>query len=241
MTQAEFPHGRRRGNQFYGRRKGRTMRSSRAEALTNLPEYGLQLPAAEQRFEVEQLIGEGGMFGEAKRDLWLEIGFGNGEHTVHIAEQYPDVGIIGFEPFLNGVAYLLREVHRRDVTNIRVFNDDARLLLPCLPPESVGRIYVQFPDPWPKTRHHRRRIIQTAMLDRFALLLRPGGELRLASDDPGMIEWMMEKTWRHPKFQWQATKPEDWRIPPADWTPTRYYSKAIADGRSAYFLNFTRI
>lgn len=231
---------RRRGNRFYGRRHGRPLRAGRAQALTTLPEYGLPLPTGEAGFTVEELTGADGIFGREIDDLWLEIGFGNGEHTLHIAETYPDVGILGFEPFMNGVAALLNHVRQRDINNIRVFSDDARLLLPFIPQGIVGRIYVQFPDPWPKTRHHRRRFIQTSMLDRFATLLRPGGELRLATDDPGLADWMMEKTWRHSAFVWQATKADDWRIPPEDWTPTRYYQKAVAQGRTGYFMNFTR-
>lgn len=240
MTTTEPSHPRRRGNSFYGRRRGRSLRISRAEALATLPEYGLQLPADQHGFTPGELLGPDGMFGRPMQDLWLEIGFGNGEHTLHIARENPDIGIIGFEPFLNGVSFLLRAVREANLDNVRVHADDARLLLPYLPSAVVGRVYIQFPDPWPKSRHHRRRLIQTSLLDRLAGLLRPGGELRLATDDPDLANWMMERTWRHPAFVWQARQAGDWREPPADWSPTRYYTKAVAAGRTGYFLNFTR-
>ena len=232
---------RRRGPaRFYGRRKGRPLHGGRAQALTTLPEFGLPMPKDDTGFTTDELVGPDSIFGRAVDDLWLEIGFGNGEHTLHIADLYPDVGILGFEPFMNGVASLLNHMHQRSITNIRVFSDDARMLLPHFPEASAGRIYLQFPDPWPKTRHHERRFLQTSTLDRFAHILRPGGELRLATDDPKLADWMMERTWRHGAFEWTAQEAEDWRVPPSDWTPTRYYEKALKQGRVGYFMNFIR-
>ncbi|MEO0394039.1 MAG: tRNA (guanosine(46)-N7)-methyltransferase TrmB, partial [Pseudomonadota bacterium] len=121
---------RRGGDRFYGRRRGRPLRPGRADALTTLPEFGLPMPQDEAGFKLEELIGPAGIFGRSVEDLWLEIGFGNGEHTLHIAQTYPDVGILGFEPFMNGVAALLNQVIAREIDNIRVFSDDARPLLP---------------------------------------------------------------------------------------------------------------
>ncbi|MBV6634148.1 MAG: tRNA (guanine(46)-N(7))-methyltransferase TrmB [Alphaproteobacteria bacterium] len=232
---------RRRGDRFYGRRRGRPLRAGRADALTTLPEYGLPVPPEGETYTADELIGPDGLFGREIEDFWLEIGFGNGEHTLHIAETYPNVGILGFEPFLNGVAAMLNHMHARKIENVRVFPDDARKLLPAIPNSVVGRLYLQFPDPWPKTKHHRRRFLQPSTLDRFAAIMKPGAELRLATDDPRLADWMMERTWRHPAFKWQAEQASDWRVPPEDWSPTRYFEKAVAQGRCGYFLNFTRI
>ncbi len=179
-------------------------------------------------------------FGPAVDEVWLEIGFGAGEHVAAQAALRPRTGIIGCEVFENGVAKLLAEIDRRHLGNVRILMDDARLLLACLPAASLGRAFILFPDPWPKERHKKRRIVSTETLDRLALALRDGAELRLATDDVDYASWMLERATAHPAFEWLARRPSDWRDRPADWPPTRYERKAIAAGRRPVFLRFRR-
>lgn len=150
------------------------------------------------------------------------------------------MGFLGSEVFENGVARLLGEIRRRRLSNIRVLVDDARLLLAALPDRSLGRAFILFPDPWPKERHHKRRIVSTATLDQLARTLREGAELRLATDDVGYLRWMLERAPVHPAFEWLARGPGDWRTRPVDWPATRYEFKALASGRIPYFLRLRR-
>lgn len=182
----------------------------------------------------------GALFSPTCRNFWLEIGFGGGEHLAAQAESHPEIGFIGCEVFENGIARLLGEVDRRALKNIRIFPDDARLLLGCLPPDSIGRAFALFPDPWPKQRHHKRRFVARATLDRLAIVMKPGAELRLATDDRDYLLWMLDHVTAHPGFVWLARRPADWRERPADWPPTRYEQKALAAGRTPAFLRFLR-
>ncbi|HVM80161.1 MAG TPA: tRNA (guanosine(46)-N7)-methyltransferase TrmB [Stellaceae bacterium] len=177
---------------------------------------------------------------ERKREYWLEIGFGAGEHLAWQAAQHPEVGFLGAEVFENGVVKLLADIRRRNLTNIRILVDDARLLLAALPDRSLGRAFILFPDPWPKQRHHKRRMVSQATLDALARTLRPGAELRLATDDIGYLRWMLELAPVHPAFEWLVRGPADWRERPEDWPQTRYEQKAIAAGRVPYFLRLRR-
>jgi tRNA (guanine-N7-)-methyltransferase len=174
------------------------------------------------------------------RDVWLEIGFGAGEHLAEQAEHHPEIGIIGCEVFEDGIVRLLGEVVRRRLGNIRLFADDARLLLAALPSNSIGRVFILFPDPWPKRRHHKRRLIAPATLDLLAEAMSDGAELRLATDDRDYLAWMLEHTIAHPDFAWLARRPTDWRERPEDWPATRYEAKARAAGRMPAFLRFRR-
>ena len=180
------------------------------------------------------------LFPASPASVWLEIGFGGGEHLAEQAERHPDIGFVGAEVFENGVARLVSEIARRELGNIRIFAEDARLLLDNLMPDSIGHVFILFPDPWPKRRHHKRRLVAPATLDRLAAIMRPGAELRLATDDPDYLAWMLEHVTAHPAFRWLARRPADWRERPADWPPTRYEEKARAAGRSPAFLRFVR-
>ncbi len=219
---------------FYGRRVGRPLRQGRQALLeTLLPRFAVTLPAAGQTLSLDTL------FGGAVEDVWLEIGFGGGEHLLWQADANPGIGLIGCEPFLNGVASLLASVRDRGLETIRILPDDGRPLLWALPGGSLGRIFLLFPDPWHKARHHRRRFLQPDTLDRFAALLRPGGELRMATDDPGLLDWMLALARPHPAFAWRVSGPEDWRRRPADWPQTRYEAKRLKG--PPHFLRFVRI
>ncbi len=172
--------------------------------------------------------------------VWLEIGFGAGEHLAALAERHPEIGVIGSEVFEDGIVRLLAETARRGLGNVRLFIDDARLLLAALPPASIGRVFALFPDPWPKRRHHKRRLIAPATLDLLASVMEDRAELRLATDDRGYLAWMLEHLTAHPDFHWLARRPADWRERPPDWPATRYEEKARAAGRRPAFLRFQR-
>jgi tRNA (guanine-N7-)-methyltransferase len=171
--------------------------------------------------------------------VWLEIGFGGGEHLAHQAAANPDVGVIGCEVFESGIASGLSHVADRNLENVRIHPEDARTLLVALKPQSLDRVFLLFPDPWPKRRHAQRRFIP-GNLDRLAELLRDGGEFRIASDDPIYIEWTLQHVPVHPAFQWLAESPSDWRDRPVDAIETRYEKKAREAGRVPHFFRFRR-
>ena len=218
---------------LYGRRRGKKLRAGQEALLdTLLPRLLLEVPPEPRKVDLASLFGDA-------RDVWLEVGFGAGEHLVWQAEHHPGVGLIGCEPYINGVAKCLAHIERTGVTNIRLFTDDARFVMQALPPQSLSRAFVLFPDPWPKTRHHKRRFVQRANLDVLARLLKPGAELRLATDDPSYLPWMVEHACLHPAFEWLAEGPGDWRGRPADWPGTRYEQKMLA-GHKPVFLRLRR-
>ena len=192
----------------------------------DLPEHGVLDP---QR-----------LFPAPPAEIWLEIGFGAGEHLAENAVAHPDVGFLGAEVFENGVVKLLAEVQRRELANIRIFVDDARLLLAALPEACLGRVFILFPDPWPKARHHKRRMVSLETLDQLARTMQGGAELRLATDDVGYLRAMLERVPGHPDFEWLARGPADWLQRPPDWPATRYEAKAVAAGRTPHFLRCSR-
>ncbi|HEY0835001.1 MAG TPA: tRNA (guanine(46)-N(7))-methyltransferase TrmB [Azospirillum sp.] len=221
---------------LYGRRKGRPLRKRKSGLLdTLLP--GLELPVPQPGERIDEPAA---LFPRPVDDVWLEVGFGSGHHLAWQAANHPQVGVIGCEPFVNGVAALLSLVDEGKLDNVRVLPDDARPLLDALPDASIGRAFILFADPWPKKRHWERRFVGPQNLPRLARVLKDGAELRLASDDMGLVRWMLEHTARHPDFEWTARTPRDWRERPADWPPTRYEEKAIEAGRKPVFLRFVR-
>jgi tRNA (guanine-N7-)-methyltransferase len=219
--------------QIYGRRRGHGLRPGRQRLLAErLPQLQVSLPETGQ-LDPRQLF-------QGLERLWLEIGFGGGEHLAAQAAAHPEVGLIGCEPYLAGVARLLAVAQREGLGNLRVVVDDARLLLRALPDACLERIFVLFPDPWPKTRHHKRRIVNPLTATEFGRLLTPGGELRLATDDSGYARAMLQALIGRPELVWQAERPADWRQRPADWPATRYEQKALAAGRSPVYLRYRR-
>lgn len=220
-------------HRFYGRRKGKPLKAGRERLLdTLLPKLRIEPPSAP--------LDPQTLFPKTPREVWLEIGFGGGEHLAGQAEAEPAIGFIGAEVFLNGVASLLRHVDERCLANVRVYNNDVRLLLPHLPASSLNRVSLLFPDPWPKNRHAKRRFVGPAMLDEVSRLLADGGEFRVATDHPVYARWTLMHVPEHPDFEWRVTDPADWRIRPADSPPTRYEQKAVTAGRIPMFLRFFR-
>jgi tRNA (guanine-N7-)-methyltransferase len=218
----------------YGRRRGRPLRANRAALIDELlPRLTIPAPAAGTTLDPRSL------FGDPPRAVWLEVGFGAGEHLAAQAEAHPEIGLIGAEPYLNGIAGLLARVHDRGLANIRVWPDDIRLLLPALPAGSIDRVFVLFPDPWPKARHHKRRLIAPPFLDALARVMASGAELRFATDDPDYLEWSVERLGGHASFARLTAGPEEWQTRPADWPATRYEAKGLA-GHPPAFLRFRR-
>jgi tRNA (guanine-N7-)-methyltransferase len=219
---------------LYGRKRGRPLRAGQ-QRLTQelLPQLRIDLPLSGE-------VDPAPLFSAPPRSIWLEIGYGAGEHLAAQAEANPQVGFIGCEVFENGIAKMLAEIVRRRLSNIRLFTADARLLIAALPGSSIGRVFILFPDPWPKARHHKRRIVATETLDQLARIMVDDAELRLATDDRGYFAWMLERVTRHPSFEWLARRPADWRLRPADWPATRYEEKARAAGALPLFLRARR-
>ncbi len=188
-------------------------------------------------------IDPAALFPGGTREIRLEIGFGGGEHLAWQAERNPDVGFLGCEPFVNGVAKLVAEIADRDLANIRVLADDARFLLEKLAPASLARVVILYPDPWPKKRHRKRRFVNAETLALIARALADGGELRFASDIPDYVAWTLAHIRRHnleggSLLEWLAEAPADWRQRPEDQPRTRYEAKALREGRTPAYLRF---
>lgn len=173
-------------------------------------------------------------------ETWLEIGFGGGEHLAEQAARRPDVRLLGAEPFENGVASALRWIDERGLTNVRIHAGDAREVLNAIPDGALARVFVLFPDPWPKARHHKRRLINAETLGEIARVLRPGGRLRFATDWKDYADWTLERALREPRLRWLAERVDDWRVAPADHVPTRYEAKRLGD-TAPIFLEFERV
>ena len=219
---------------FYGRRQGRKLRSGRARLVeTLLPRLAVDPPPDGALLDWPDLFP-----GPAER-LWLEIGFGAGEHLLAQARAHPQTGFIGCEPYINGMSSLLAAIDAEGLDNIRVFPDDANRLIDVLPDGSVDRCFLLFPDPWPKKRHHRRRFIQPASVASLARILATGAELRVASDDAPLVDWMLFHIRRGGCFEWLARSSADWRRRPDDWPPTRYEAKRRQG--PPVFLRFRRV
>ncbi|ESR25872.1 tRNA (guanine(46)-N(7))-methyltransferase TrmB [Lutibaculum baratangense] len=218
---------------FYGRRKGHPLRQRQQDLIDHL------LPRL--RVEPDRLPGDlADLFPRAVSEVHLEIGFGGGEHLAHRARTERHVGFIGCEPFVNGVAKLLVAVEEGELDNVRVSDGDARLLLAGLPDASIDRIWMLYPDPWPKTRHRKRRLLNEDTAPHMARVLKPGGELRFATDIPDYADWTLRRVARVPELEWTAERPSDWREPWEGWPGTRYEAKAGAAGRIPAYLTFRR-
>lgn len=215
---------------LFGRRKGRPLRAGRMALMETL------LPRIEVKVVEGATLYPHDLFAKAPCALWLEIGFGGGEHLAAQAAANPDVGVIGCEPFVNGVASLLGHISEQQLKNVRLYPGDARVLLDSMPESCLDRCFVLFADPWPKKRHHERRFIGPDNLPRLARVLKPGAELCLATDVMPLAEWMREHTNAHPAFACVY----DSFDPPAHWVQTRYEQKGRAAGREPVYMIFRR-
>ena len=220
---------------FFGRRKGHKLRPHQAQLIeTLLPLLALDLSApvpADLRTLFPVPVG----------DVALEIGFGGGEFMIAQAREQPRTGIIGVEPFINGMAKALAAIETSGLRNIRLHFDDAINLIAWLPDASLARIDLIHPDPWPKRRHWKRRFIQDEMVARLARILRPGGEFRFVTDIADYAAWTLLRLLRSGKFEWTARRADDWRRPWPGFAPTRYHAKAAREDRASCFLVFRKI
>lgn len=220
---------------FYGRVHGKTLRASQKTYLAEdlgkltLPGVTVEDNPARAPIDVTALFGA--------RPLWLEVGFGGGEHLVHMAARYPGVGIIGCEPFVNGIAMLLGKIRAAAVENLLIHPGDVRDLFDVLPAASVARCFLNYPDPWPKARHHRRRFVTPGYLGLLARVMQPGAEFRVATDIPDYVRQTLEEV---PVAGFdlihQAGAGGAWE----DWISTRYEQKALREGRAPHYLTFRR-
>lgn len=226
MTKESLPQQRK----VWGRRQSRPLKDSQHQALAKLwPEVSLELPE-------HAMINPHDLFAPSLTEVWVEIGFGGGEHLAAQAALHPEIGFVGCEPFVNGVASLIMKIQYQALKNIRIVKDDARLLLARLPDKSVNCFFVLFPDPWPKKRHNKRRIIQNTSVDLFARILKPGGLLKMATDDAPYAEWMQDIMLQHPEFELVLDGRTSVYERPVNWPPTRYEQKGIAQGRDPVYL-----
>ena len=227
-------HDREHDLRSYGRRRGRAPSARQASLWQEaLPRYALDLSQP-----LPHRLGA--LFASPVADVWLEIGFGGGEHLLWQAQANPGIGFIGCEPFQDGVVKVLSAIGEQRLANMGLHADDARPLLRRLPEASIGRVFILFPDPWPKARHHKRRLVSAATVSELARIMRAGAELRIATDDGDYARWILLAVLGHQDFAWMAAGAADWRRRPPDWPPTRYEQKALDAGRRCYYFRFRR-
>ena len=219
---------------FYGRIHGKTLRPAQKVYLSE--DLASLRPAGVTRAEnpARDPIDPAGIFGD-DRPIWLEIGFGGGEHLVHMAARYPEIGIVGCEPFVNGVAMLLGKIRQAGVTNLAVHPGDARDLMEVLPDASVAKAFLNYPDPWPKRRHHRRRFVTQNHLRPLARVMQPGAEFRVATDIPDYVRQTLKEV-PQAGFDLVGEGGVAWD----DWLSTRYEQKALREGRVPHYVTFRR-
>ncbi|MGR6329838.1 tRNA (guanosine(46)-N7)-methyltransferase TrmB [Sphingomonas sp. XXL09] len=216
---------------LYGRRQGHKLRQGQAALVEELlPRVSVPEDGA---LDAATLFGD-------DRPLEVEIGFGAGEHLAGQAEARPGTGFIGCEPFLNGVVGALGHIRDRGLGNVRLHMGDALEVLERLPDASLGRVYLLHPDPWPKARHAKRRMVNHGPLDVIAAKLKPGAEFRLGTDDPTYCRWSMMVMNQRRDFVWTAEGPQDFLTRPADWPETRYERKARRQGHEVWYLRYIR-
>ncbi len=224
---------------FYGRRRGKTLRDTQERDLDELLPH-LAPPGVAWADNPERTPVDFKSMVEGARAAWLEIGFGGGEHLVAMAKANPDIAMIGCEPFINGVAMCLGGLKRADVDTARIHAGDARELFDVAQDNAFERIFVNYPDPWPKSRHHKRRFVSPANVAHLSRVCAPGGRLHIATDIPDYVRHSLEALSGFPEFRWTAERPSDWREPWADWPSTRYEQKALREGRTPHYLTFVR-
>jgi tRNA (guanine-N7-)-methyltransferase len=214
---------------FYGRRQGRALGAYRRHLMENLlPSYQIQM---RDSFDPEM---------QYQKPVWLEIGFGAGEHLCAQAKRHSDAHFIGCEAFSNGVASMLGHIDREELSNVSIYPNDVRPFLKTLKGQSISRAFILFPDPWPKKRHHKRRLINPILLDELARLLKPGAKLVIASDHEKYAEQVMDLLSKHPEFALPDGTQDAWQLAPADWVETRYEARGKRLGHKIHYLFNTR-
>ena len=217
---------------LYGRSRGKALRAGQERLLAEaLPLFSIEPEA----------LAAGRAFAAPPREVWLEIGFGAGEHLIEQAKANPDVGVVGCEPFLNGVVAALAGLKRERLSNVRLRRGDAQALIEAAPDAFFSRVFMLYPDPWPKRRHHKRRVITMGMIEALARVMLGGAELRFATDVDDYAGWTLTRFLASSHFRWAAPRADDWRRPWPEWRPTRYEAKARSEGRGSAYLTFVRL
>ncbi|WP_026479191.1 tRNA (guanosine(46)-N7)-methyltransferase TrmB [Ahrensia sp. 13_GOM-1096m] len=220
---------------FFGRRRGKAMKPRQSG------QYESQLPKLRIAIDTDTAPASmSALFEHAPAKVRLEIGFGGGEHLVHEATRFPDIGFIGVEPFVNSMAKFLANASEAGLENLRVYDDDATQLLDWMPANSIDGIDLLYPDPWPKKKHWKRRFVNPQNLSRFARVLKSGSLFRFASDIDTYVNWTLNHCDEHPDFEWLAQTADDWHTPYEAWPGTRYEAKAFREGRTPAYLTFLR-
>jgi len=219
---------------FFGRRSGKRLHKGQDALYRDvLPKLSIPLPDA--------TLDPNTLFAASSR-IELEIGPGGGEHLARIAQENPGTGFIGCEVFSGGIAKLLEAIDEADLANIRIFTDDALKLIVKLPDASLDAVYLLYPDPWPKTRHHKRRFVSPTTLGELARVLKPGAIFRFATDIEDYANWTLAHILREPRFRFLAGAPGSWHTPYPGWQPTRYEEKARREGRAqSFYFSFERV
>ena len=213
----------------FGRAKGRPLSPAQSELFETLYPK-IQIDCSETGAPLKGLDG----FAE----IWFEIGFGGAEHLIWQAEHNPRAAVLGAEPFEPGVAKALRGVQEKALANVRLQHGDARDVLGALPDSSLDKVLVLFPDPWPKSKHHKRRLINEAFLTEVHRVLKDGAEFRFGSDIIHYVDWTLTRVHAHGGFTWSPKSQSDWRVRGKDWPETRYLAKALREGRTGHFFKF---
>ena len=217
---------------LYGRSRGKTLRAGQERLLAEaLPLFSIE----------PETLAAGRAFATPRREVWLEIGSGAGEHLIDQAKANPDVGLVGCEPFLKGVVATLAGLKREQLSNVRLRRGDARTFIEFAPDAFFSRVFILYPDPWPKRRHHKRRVIAQDTIEALARIMRRGAELRFATDVDDYAGWTLTRFLASPHFRWATARAEDWRRPWPEWRPTRYEAKARSEGRRSVYLTFVRL
>lgn len=228
-------------NSLHKKRKvhGRTFTKGMSQRQFDLLEHFL--PKVALDIDTLKTKDISSLFNDAKKQTWMEVGFGGGEHIARQARQNPDIGFIACEPFQNGVAKLLTEMDTDNIKNIKVHNDDARTILDHLPTASIDKMFLLYPDPWHKSKHHKRRFICPENLTQIARVLKKEAIFFVASDIPDYVSWTLRHLQIDDNFEWLAKHDQDWLSPPSDWVATRYERKAKMAGRKSAYMFFRRL
>lgn len=225
-----------RKRELFGRKRGRHFGIVAQDMLDNLyPQINIK-----ELIDIENCrrLNPKDLFTFDPKKIVCEVGFGDGDMLGVVHKQYPDHGFIGCEPFLNGLVNMLKTIE--DTKNIRLWQDDALLLLDIIEDSSIDDIYILNPDPWPKKRHYKRRIVRAETLDIYARIMKSGGTLVMTTDVDDLAEWMVTQAFNHPAFSWTAESQNDWKSPPKNWISTKYERKGIEAGRQQSYLIFKR-
>jgi tRNA (guanine-N7-)-methyltransferase len=218
---------------FFGRRSGKTLHGGQKALVDDL------LPRVE--IELEGPLDPKSLFPDAQR-LVIEIGYGGGEHLARKAAEEPGTGYIGCEVFTGGIGKMVQFIAASGLENVRLYTDDALKLLMALPPASIDAVYLLYPDPWPKSRHHKRRFVSPTTLGELARVIRPGGYFYFASDIEDYADWTLAHIVREPAFRFETDGPGSWQAPYPGWQPTRYEQKARREGRNiSFYFSFRRV